>query len=184
MVKNTNQLDKKIMRLTLDEAKAALEAGDYPVASVLVIDGEVIEVLSNKNVSHSAWASHAESLVLQKHSSLIKEKTRKLSVSEEMPGRVELYTTLEPCLMCLGTAVMHKVKRIVYSCPDPRGGVTSLIHPEQLTEFYQKRWPEIVGNVLWEDSYELITTFIRTQPQDFWPVILESFEKMHADLKK
>ena len=166
------------MRVALKASQEALDAGEYPVTAVLVIDGEIIEVLSNRNISHASWGSHAESLILQKHSSMIREATKRLSLKEEMSGRIELYSTLEPCLMCLWTAVLHKVKRIVYSCPDPRGGVAKLVKPEQLTEFYQQRWPEIKGNVLWQDSYELITSYISRQPEDFWSAILEAFKTM------
>lgn len=179
-MKAVSARDEKYMSMALEEAKKALEVGEYPVVALLLIDDEVIEILSNRNISHSTWGSHAESLVLQKHSSLIKSKTKKLSLNEELNGKVELYTTLEPCLMCLGTALLHKVKRIIYSCPDPRGGVATLIKPEQLTEFYQKRWPEIQGDILWEDSYELITSYLSQQSEDFWPSILDSFEEMYS----
>ncbi|TSC65676.1 MAG: adenosine deaminase [Candidatus Berkelbacteria bacterium Gr01-1014_85] len=175
--------DEQYIRLALSAAKQCLEAGEYPVSAILVIDDELIEIVSNQNISRSTWGSHAESLVLQRHSSLIREKTQRLSLEKEAQGKIELYTTLEPCLMCLGTAVLHKVKRIIYSCPDPRGGV-ALIKPEELTKFYQERWPEIQGNIFWEDSYHLITTYLANQKEDFWPAILDSFEKMYSDLKK
>ncbi len=93
--------EQDIMRVALKASQEALDAGEYPVTAVLVIDGKIIEVLSNRNISHSSWGSHAGSLILQKHSSMIREATKRLSLKEEMSGRIELYSTLEPCLMCL-----------------------------------------------------------------------------------
>jgi tRNA(adenine34) deaminase len=33
-----------------------------------------------------------------------------------------LYTTLEPCLMCMSAILMHRIGRIVFGANDPRGG--------------------------------------------------------------
>lgn len=170
--------DQPIMEQLIAEAQNTLESKNYPIAAALVIDGELIEITSNRLIEDFNWVSHAESIVLRNHSSLIRERTRRLTDS---PGVVELYTTLEPCLMCLGTALLHKVHRIVYACPDPRGGVVDEIKPEQLTQFYQDRWPIIEGGLMWEKSYELVTSYIAQQPESFWPAILQEFKDRYGE---
>jgi tRNA(adenine34) deaminase len=35
---------------------------------------------------------------------------------------VTAYVTLEPCAMCAGALVLGRVARVVYGCPDPKGG--------------------------------------------------------------
>ncbi len=37
------------------------------------------------------------------------------------------YTTLEPCLMCFGSLVLHRVGRVVYGAVDPLGGAVGLV---------------------------------------------------------
>lgn len=58
----------------------------------------------------------------------------KKNITEEN-AFVEIYTTLEPCIMCLGTLVMSRVNRIVFACPDPLGGATS-INKNTLSTYY------------------------------------------------
>jgi tRNA(adenine34) deaminase len=38
-----------------------------------------------------------------------------------------IYTSLEPCMMCFGSIVLHRIRRVVYAAPDPLGGALSLL---------------------------------------------------------
>jgi tRNA(adenine34) deaminase len=37
------------------------------------------------------------------------------------------YTTLEPCVMCFGAVVLHRIGRVVFGAKDPRGGALALL---------------------------------------------------------
>lgn len=37
-----------------------------------------------------------------------------------------LYTTLEPCLMCLGAILLHGIGRVIYGSRDPFGGAVQM----------------------------------------------------------
>lgn len=163
--------DKEYMQIALTEAKKALEKGNYPVGAVITIDDEFIAKGSNSLHSGKNWASHAESTLIINNSNLIKEKINNGS-------KVKLYTTLEPCLMCLGTAILHRITKIIYACPDPHGGATG-IKPENLTEWYVQKWPVIEKNVFKEEAYELMTTFMKNKNTDTWNKILKLFENMN-----
>ena len=127
------------MFLALNEARSALEAGDYPVGAALVVDGELWGTARNRLFTDNRTVAHAEHNLFDKLSGQLRQKR----FDRRVDYPIFLYTTLEPCLMCLGTALMHYVSRIVIACPDPNGGAANL-DPMPLGTVYQQRWPEIV----------------------------------------
>jgi tRNA(Arg) A34 adenosine deaminase TadA len=80
--------------------------------------------------------------------------------------------------MCLGGSLLHRVSRIAYACPDPHGGAMK-IDPNVLGMFYANKWPKIEDGLFREDSYKLMTQFMRRQNTKLWKEILGMFEKMH-----
>jgi tRNA(adenine34) deaminase len=49
-----------------------------------------------------------------------------------------LYSTLEPCLMCLGAILLYGIGRVVFGSADPYGGASSVIN--QLPPFFARRF--------------------------------------------
>lgn len=143
-----NSDDKKYLEMALGEARKALGEGNFPVGAVLVIGGKLVDMARNLIKTSANWVSHAENELLWKCASLIKQ-SRKEGVE------VTIYTSLEPCLMCLGTAALCRVSRIVYSCPDPYTGATS-INPKSLPPGYAQMWPVIEQGPLKEESKAIV----------------------------
>ena len=164
--------DRKFMKLAMREAEEGYERGDFPVGAVLTFNGRLIGKGNNSNRTNAEWNSHAESLLIGTYASAIQ------SCRKEM-GLVELYTTLEPCLMCIGSSVLNRVSRIVYACPDPNGGAAG-IDIEALPEWYARKWPEIEKGGFRSESYNLLVNHMRKHKS--WKRILKSFEKMHDSL--
>lgn len=105
--------DEAMMRLALEQAERAEQAGEVPVGAVVVLDGEVIASAYNQPISRHDPTAHAEILALR--------------AAGEMLGNYRLtgatlYVTLEPCPMCTGALVHARVARLVYGAPDPRSG--------------------------------------------------------------
>jgi tRNA(Arg) A34 adenosine deaminase TadA len=111
----------------------------------LVVEGLCVDSESNSNTSDWRWTSHAEHRLIMRHSAKLR---RAVQVEQ---ARVELFSTFEPCLMCLGTAVFSRIRRIVYAATDQNAGATCL-DPRQLGEWYSRRWPLIQGGLLREQS--------------------------------
>lgn len=162
------------MRIAIDKARDILSNGDFPVAAVLTIDGVFIDCVGNSIQSGGTWASHAERMLLVKHSNQIREAVTNRN------SDVVIYSTLEPCLMCLGTSVLHRVKRIVYACKDPHGGSTK-IDPNSIGDWYVKRWPQIDYGLFQKESYELLTTFMKRKNTPTWNRILKLYENLSLD---
>lgn len=160
------------MKLALVQAANAEARGNYPVGALLTINGKVGDKNFNSIKQDARWAAHAEAMLLIKNSKKIKGILKKNPKAE-----ITLYTTLEPCLMCLGIAFLHRIKRIVYGCPDPRGGATGL-SKKSLTKFYRDYWPKMNGGLLKKESYEMLIRFMKMQKSTQWKRNLKLFEKM------
>ena len=170
--------DEQFMKLALDGARQSLLKNNYPISAVLVIDGNYVDQKSNTLFENKDWSSHAESMLIREHATLIKEQVK------EKKSLIEVYTTLEPCLMCLGTMVLSRVSRIVYASPDPVGGV-SHIDPNTLSFWYQSKWPRIEGMLFKEESYDLLIKFMHAQQEksEIFLTMVPAFEAMHASWK-
>ena len=84
-------------------ARLGLEEGGIPIGSVLVLDGEIIGRGHNRRVQRGSPILHAEMDCI--------ENAGRLRAAEY--ARAILYSTLSPCDMCSGTALLYKIPRIV-----------------------------------------------------------------------
>jgi cytosine deaminase len=91
------------LQAAIDEARKGLAAGGIPIGSVLVCDGKIIGRGHNQRVQHGSVIHHAEMNCLENAG------RQKASVY----ARCTLYSTLSPCPMCSGAAVLYKIPRIV-----------------------------------------------------------------------
>jgi cytosine deaminase len=87
----------------IEEAKKGLASGGIPIGSVLVLDGKIIGRGHNQRVQHGSVIHHAEMNCLENAG------RQKSSVY----ARCTLYSTLSPCPMCSGAALLYKIPRIV-----------------------------------------------------------------------
>src|ERR1700739_1193341 len=91
------------LQAALDEAKKGPAAGGIPIGSVLVCDGSIIGRGHNQRVQQGSVIHHAEMNCLENAG------RQKASVY----ARCTLYSTLSPCPMCSGAALLYKIPRIV-----------------------------------------------------------------------
>ena len=91
------------LRAAIDEAKLGLTEGGIPIGSVLVLDGEIVGRGHNRRVQNSSAILHAEMDAL--------ENAGRLSASDYQKST--LYSTLSPCDMCSGAALLYGIPRIV-----------------------------------------------------------------------
>jgi len=76
-------------------------------------------------------------------------------------GVTTLYSTLEPCPMCLSAALAFRIDRVVYGAKDTRlGALGSYVDLTQLTHPYHNGL-EVVGGVMAEEGGEIIRQFFR-----------------------
>ncbi len=169
-----NVVDIKFMKQALDEAQKSLSRGDFPIGAVLVIDGKLIGKINNALLSKATWGDHAENQLILKNSQLIRESKK------GKDSQIDLYTTLEPCLMCLGCATLHRINRIIYACPDPRGGAANL-DLSNLPSFYKDYWPRMESGLFKEDAYKMLMKFMVVQQTPQWKKNKVLFEEMASN---
>jgi tRNA(adenine34) deaminase len=169
-----NADDRQWMTLALHQAEEALSAGDYPVGAVLTMDNQLIGTARNSLFSDARTTAHAEHNLLAEHSAYLR-KTMLAATDTHLC----LYTTLEPCLMCLGTAVLHRVSRIVIACPDPNGGTTNL-NVSSLGSAYTGLWPIIDIGLYRAESCRLIIQFLQTKKFQTWETMLAEFQQLQS----
>jgi tRNA(adenine34) deaminase len=101
------------MRAALEEARRALIRADVPVGAVVVHDGVIIGRGYNQREVLADPTAHAEMLALQ-------QAARHLSSWRLIDAT--LYVTLEPCVMCVGAAILSRIAGLVFGCHDPKAG--------------------------------------------------------------
>lgn len=135
----------QFLQAAIDEAKRGLQEGGIPIGSVLVIDGEIVGRGHNRRVQKGSAILHAEM-------DCIENAGRLTAVDYQ---RATLYSTLSPCDMCSGTALLYKIPKIVV------GENKTFQGPE---EYLRSRGVDlqIVDS---EECYQLMQQFIRERPQ-------------------
>ncbi len=93
----------EFMREAIAEAKQGQQQGGIPIGSVLAIDGEIVGRGHNRRQQQQSAILHAEMHAIENAGRLPAAAYR----------RATLYSTLSPCPMCSGTALLYKIPRIV-----------------------------------------------------------------------
>lgn len=120
--------DNKFMNQAIEYALRSEREGNPPVGAVITLRGEVVGGGGAMNfLPKFDGTRHAEMEALRSVPANLWKSSHKMS----------LYTTLEPCLMCFGSIIIHGIGRIVFGANDPSGGASSIL--PFLPTYYQKR---------------------------------------------
>jgi tRNA(adenine34) deaminase len=96
------------MREALHEAELALREGERPIGAVVVHEGRIVGRGRAQHQARQSEIAHAELNALLQAEQFIHAHTH----------QCVLYTTVEPCVMCLGAIVMSDVDHVVYALAD------------------------------------------------------------------
>ncbi len=135
----------RFLEMAIEEARLGLAEGGIPIGSVLVVDGRVVGRGHNRRVQRGSAILHAEMDCLENAGRLKPADYRK-SV---------LYSTLSPCDMCSGTALLYRIPRIVI------GENRTFRGPEDYTRSRGIEL-EIVDSA---ECLELMEEFIKARPE-------------------
>jgi tRNA(adenine34) deaminase len=108
--------DERWMGAAIEIAHEGLIAGELPIGAVVVAQGEIVGRAHTGEHRDRRLLVHAELLALDE--------------ADKTPGwdrrSSTLYTTLEPCIMCIGAAATAMVGRVVYAIPSAGDGAARL----------------------------------------------------------
>ena len=140
----TDQEDEHFMRLALNEAKKAFDAGEIPIGAIVVSKGKVVGRGYNLTEQLNDVTAHAEMQAFTAAAQTLGGKYLK---------DCTLYVTIEPCVMCAGASYWTQISRVVYGAREEKRGFTkinqNLLHPKTLLK----------GGVLSNDCGALMTAF-------------------------
>ncbi len=139
--------DFEIMSFALDEAKKCEQYGDIPIGAVIVYNDEVICCTHNQKEKNQKTCDHAEILAINKANEILN--------TNRLDGAI-IYTTKEPCLMCMGAILSARIKKIVYGASDLRFGTKDLA-----TQNNFNHKCEIVGGILEKECSQIISDFFK-----------------------
>ena len=140
---------ERMMRLALEEARAAGAEGDVPVGAVVVRGDEVVARAGNAREREQDPTAHAEILALQHASRAVG--------SWHLEG-CTLYVTLEPCAMCAGALVLARLDRLVLGAPDPKAGFAGSLG-DIVRDGRLNHEVEVTVGVLAEECGEVLRAF-------------------------
>jgi tRNA(adenine34) deaminase len=140
--------DERYMRMALDEAHLAYEAGEIPIGAVVVCKDRVISRAHNLTETLCDVTAHAEMQAIT-------------SAANTLGGKYltdcTLYVTVEPCTMCAGAIGWAQIPRIVYGATDEKRGfheyAPKAMHPKAT----------ITTGVLEEECRQLMQEFFRSR---------------------
>jgi cytosine deaminase len=133
------------LQAAIEEAKQGLIEGGIPIGSVLVLAGKIIGRGHNRRVQQQNPILHAEMDCLQ-NAGRLKAKDYE---------RCVLYSTLSPCDMCSGTALLYKIPKIVIGEN----------HTFQGPEAYVRSRGVDLHIIQDPECIRLMTEFIRDRPE-------------------
>ena len=105
--------DAYFMGEALRQARKAYRADEVPVGAVIAREGVIIARAFNQVETLKDATAHAEMLAITQAESVM---------GDWRLTDCDLYVTKEPCPMCAGAIVLARLRRVIFGCPDPKGG--------------------------------------------------------------
>ena len=148
------------MQRAIAQARRALEAGEFPVGCVLVHRGTVIADGRRAGSARQEpdELNHAEIVALRNLERL------GAGVARE---EITLYSTMEPCMMCLGAIMLNRIGTLVYAYEDVMGGAAGFPR-QRLSPLYRDSPLQIIGHVLRAESLALFRDFFSRPGNTYW----------------
>lgn len=155
-------MDSVWMEHALMLGRRAFTEDQLPVGAVIVMDGKII---GNGVRLHDTDTrlDHAEIQALR-------NAMKTLGAYYKNASKACIYTTLEPCIMCMGTILNCRIGKVIYALEDPYGGAVNIIHTpkEFLPPRHQVELPIVEKGVCREESRMIFEEYFRKTKNEFW----------------
>ena len=152
----TRDMMERYMRIALEEARLAGEAGDVPVGACIVAGDRLLARGRNRRQLTGDPLAHAEVEALRAAA----QASGGWNLSE-----ATLFVTLEPCPMCAGALMQARIAHVVFGAYDGRAGCCGTLY--NLPEDGRFPWrARATGGVLRAECAQLLTGFFHARREE------------------
>jgi tRNA(adenine34) deaminase len=145
--------DDSFMNEALRQARKAFAQEEVPVGAIVVRDGRIIARAFNQVEMLKDATAHAEMLAITQ---------AEAAVGDWRLNDCDLYVTKEPCAMCAGAVVHVRMRRVIFGCPDPRGGAAGgALNLLQMASLNHRC--EITSGILMQECAALLQSFFQAR---------------------
>lgn len=145
--------DELYMKMALEEAIKAELLGEVPIGAIIVVNAEIYKG-HNRTIMDCDPSAHAEIVALR--------EAGRGENNHRLLGAT-VYTTLEPCVMCIGALLQARVARLVYGCADKRFGACGSCFDLTNSPNLNHRISEMTTGILAEESLNLLQNFFKSR---------------------
>ena len=143
------------MRIAIETAKESLKSGELPVGAVIFCGDEIVAKANSSGEDSAKYLRHAEMKALWAADSV--------GYSYAERHEMQLFVTMEPCMMCLGAATSFYISEIFYAHESPIDGAVKFAEeywrPDN-KEIPRYKLPKCHGGLLREESRELLRQYV------------------------
>ena len=151
---------EQFMQAALNEAQKAFEKSEVPIGAVIVLDGKIIGRGYNRTMTLKDATAHAEMIAITSAATFM---------GDWRLENTTLYSTIEPCTMCAGAAVLSRIKTIVYGAKDPKFGACGSIFNVPDEKRLNHRI-EVIPGIMESEAAELMRLFFREVRKNKEPI--------------
>jgi tRNA(adenine34) deaminase len=148
-------IDEEFMAEAIREALSGMAEGEVPIGAVATQDGKMVARGHNRRNAHSDITAHAEIQCLRELSSKFQNENGDLKFNL---SDVTIYSTLEPCAMCLGAMIHYGIGRVVFGEYDLMLGACG-----SKFDFHAEAPIEVCGGVLRQEARRPLLRFFEKQ---------------------
>lgn len=148
------------MRVAINVGKKSLDNGELPVGAVIFKGDEIIGTAYSSGESKKIFLRHAEMKVLWEADQMGYSITDRKSM--------QLFVTLEPCMMCFGAAMGFFIGEVYYSLKSPIDGAISIFGTEWQIDnniLQSYRPPTCYSDILREEGKDLLKEYVKLKKE-------------------
>ena len=143
--------DEKYMKLAVAQAQKAFQNDEVPVGCVIVFDDQVVGKGYNQKEKKHCSVYHAEIVAIENACK---------KIGDWRLNGATLYVTMEPCAMCAGAIVNHRISRVVIGVMEPNFGAcgsgVDILNNDKLNTHIK-----VESGILQEECKNLLQSFFK-----------------------
>ena len=146
----------RFMKQAIKEAQKAELIDEVPIGCVIVCNDKIVARGHNVRETKKTSLGHAEMVAISKAN----KKLNKWRLED-----CDIYITLEPCIMCAGSIIQSRFKRVIYGADDLKGGAfgssINVMNAKNINHH-----PEIISGILNDECAKIISNYFKKKREE------------------